>query len=369
VRHLSYLREFKACWTQGLTDTGVSHLEACERIETVNVMGTPSGDGAIRALAGKPLLRFLNTGRGVSGDGLPRLHDIPAFRCVHAAEVVTGLMGAQSVPSALMIDGDFTDDGLRALEGLDGLASLQFFRHSTRFTAAGLEVLRRLPRLAVFGIDGRQCGDFALRQIAAIPGLRQLQAQGAVAGDAGWQALSRSATLEYLWGRECPNFGSTGFLALSKLPSLRGMGIGCASVDGRALAALPDFPALRQLVPIGMQDSGFQYIGRCSALESLYCMYCRDTGDSATAYLGQLDKLRMYYAGMTRITDRSLEMLGRLQSLEQLEFWQCMLLTDAGFASVASLPALQRVEVHGSPNVSPNITRLFRDAVRVQYSG
>jgi hypothetical protein len=107
-------------------------------------------------------------------------------------------MGAVSVPNRLMIDGDFNDDGLRALEGLDGVASLQLFRHSKIFTAAGLKVLRRLPRLEVFGIDGDQCGDESMRNIAAIPRLRQLQAQGAVAGDAGWQALGGSKTLEYI---------------------------------------------------------------------------------------------------------------------------------------------------------------------------
>ena len=86
-----------------------------------------------------------------------------------------------------------------------------------------------------------------MRQIAAIPRLRQLQAQGAMAGDAGWEALSRSRTLEYIWGRECPNFGSRGFTALADLPSLRGMGISCKLVDDSALAALPHF---RESAPI-----------------------------------------------------------------------------------------------------------------------
>ena len=369
LRHLKGLREFKSCWTQGLTDAGAAHLEACGEIETINVMGSPSGDGLIRAMAGKTTLRFLNTGRGVTDAGIPALHAIPAFRRWLGGEVRTGLMGAVSVPNRLMIDGDFTDEGLRALEGLDGVASLQLFWHSKIFTAAGLEVLRRLPRLEVFGIDGDQCGDESMRNIAAIPRLRQLQAQGAVAGDAGWQALSGSKTLEYIWGRECPNFGNEGFLALAKLPALRGMGISCELVEDSALASLPKFPALRQFISIGMKDDGFRHVGRCSDLESLYCMYCRDTGDEATAHLTGLEKLRLYYAGMTQITDRSLEMLGRMESLEHVEFWQCMALTDAGVAHLAALPRLERIEIYSSPKVSRNIARLFRDTVRVHYSG
>jgi len=369
LRHLKGLREFKSYWTQGLTDAGAAHLEACEQIETVNVMGSPSGDGLIRAMAGKTTLRFLDTGRGVTDAGIPVLHAIPAFKKWLGGEVRTGLLGKVSAPNRLMIDGDFTDEGLRALEGLEGVTSLQLFGHSKRFTAAGLEVLRQLPRLEVFGIDGDQCGDESMRKIAAIPRLRQLQAQGAVAGDAGWQALSGSKMLEYIWGRECPNFGNGGFLALAKLPALRGMGISCQTVEDSALASLPEFPSLRQFISIGVKDNGFRHVGRCSDLESLVCMYCRDTGDEATSHLTGLTKLRRYYAGMTQITDRSLEMLGRMHSLEHLEFWQCMGLTDAGVAHLAALPKLEQIEIYSSPKVSRNITKLFRDSVRVRYSG
>src|SRR5437870_12814201 len=95
-------------------------------------------------------------------------------------------------------------------------------------------------------------------QFAAIPRLRQLQAQGAVAGDAGWAALSRSHTLEYIWGRDCPNFASRGFTALADLPSLRGLGISCKLVDDSALAALPRFGKWRQFVSIDVPDAGFR---------------------------------------------------------------------------------------------------------------
>jgi hypothetical protein len=208
-----------------------------------------------------------------------------------------------------------------------------------------------------------------MRQIAAIPRLRQLQAQGATAGDVGWKALSGSQTLEYIWGRDCPNFGSCGFRALADLPSLRGIGISCKLVDDSALAALPRFRELRQFVSIDVPDAGFRHVGQCENLESLYCMYCRDTGDVATGHISGMRKLRTYYAGMTRITDRSLEILSRMESLEHLEFWQCMALTDAGVARLAALPRLERIEIYSSPKVSRNIAQLFRDAVRVHYSG
>ena len=98
-------------------------------------------------------------------------------------------------------------------------------------------------------------------------------------------------------------------------------------------------------------------------------MYCRDTGDAATEHIGGLPKLRTYYAGMTQITDRSLEILGRMEAFENLEFWQCMAITDAGVAHLAALPRLQRIEIHNSPKVSRNLTQFFREGVRVRWSG
>ncbi len=365
LRQLKQLRQFKSCWTQGLSDAGAAHLAACDLLESVNVMGSAAGDGLIRALEGKSALRFLDTGRTVTDAGIPALHRIPAYRHWQGGEIQVGLMGAGKLPNRLMIDGDFTDAGLASLTGLDGVAGLSFFWHSKIFTVEGLKVLRLLPRLEVFGIDGDQCGDDAMRQIAAIPRLRQLQAQGASAGDAGWEALSRSQTLEYIWGRDCPNFGSGGFTALANMPVLRGMGISCKLVEDSALAMLPRFPALRQLVSIDISDAGFRHVGRCENLESLYCMYCRDTGDEATRNIAGLPKLRTYYAGMTLITDDSLEILSRMATLEQMEFWQCMAITEAGVAHLARLPKLRELEIHNSPHVSAGIARLFREGVRV----
>jgi hypothetical protein len=71
---------------------------------------------------------------------------------------------------------------------------------------------------------------------------------------------------------------------------------------------------------------------------------------------------------MTQITDRSLEFLARMASIENLEFWQCMSLTDAGVAHLARLPNLRKLEVHSSPNVSREIRELFGDTVLVRYS-
>ena len=178
--------------------------------------------------------------------------------------------------------------------------------------------------------------------------------------------MSKSRTLEGFWGRVCPNFGSRGFLAFSRMPALRGLGVGLKNVDDAALYTLPRFPSLRELTPIGMQDPGFAHVGRCERLERLTCMYCRDTTDAATEHVAGL-RLKYYYAGLTQITDRSLMLLGRMESLEEVELFECKAVTDAGLVYLAGLPRLREVSFDGLPGVTLEGTKVFPARVRVKY--
>jgi hypothetical protein len=369
LRELPDLRHFQLCWQQNVTDAGVANLGYCDHLENVNLMGTPTGDGAIEALAGKASLRHLKTGGNVTDAGLALFSRFPLFRTWYGGEIQYGLMTFSPEPTHLMIDGPFTDEGLAGLAGLDGLFGLAIFWHSTGFTPAGLEALQHLGNLGFLGCDGKRCDDEAMRHIAAIPRLRMLMAQGTVASDAGFEALSRSQTIEYLWGRECPKLTGGGFAALAGMPALRGLAVSCKNVDDRALSRLPDFPALRELMPMDVSDDGFRHVGQCEHLESLWCMYCRGTGDAATGHIAGLSRLKTYYAGQTQITDRSLEMLGSMPSLERLEFWACAGITNAGIGHLTRLPRLQAITLDGLPQVSHDVVTLFPAHVRVKYSG
>jgi hypothetical protein len=266
-----------------------------------------------------------------------------------------------------LIDGPFTNQGLASLAGLEGVFELDLFWHVTGITSDGFVHLVGLPNLRVLGADGQLSDNVAMRHFAAIPRLRKLRAQEAAATDEGFEALSQSKTLESFWGRECPGLGSRGFIALSKMPSLRGLGVSCKNVDDAALSTLPHFPSLRELTPIDVKDDGFRHVGGCERLERLTCMYCRDTTDVATAHIAGL-RIKYYYAGLTLITDRSLEILGRMPSLEQVDLYECQRVTDAGLPFLAGLPQLREVHLDGLPGVTLEGTRVFPAHVRVKYT-
>jgi hypothetical protein len=369
LRHLTELRQFQSCWTQGISDSGLANLAFCDRLEHVNLLGTPAGDGTIRALMGKRWLRHFVNGRGVTDAGIPLLHHFPVFKTWQGGEMKYSLMSPDAEPNRLLLDGPFTDAGLASLAGLDGLFGLTFFWHCPAWTSAGLEPLKHLPNLGFLGCQDQHCDDEAMRHIAAIPKLRMLMGQGAVASDDGWMALSKSQSIEHIWGRECPNLTGRGFASLANMPSLRGIAVSCKNVGDASLSTLPSFPALRQLMPMDVPDTGFRHVGRCENLDGLWCMYCQDTGDAATEHIAGLKRLKHYYAGKTRITDRSLEILGKMDSLEILEFWQCSGLTNAGIARLAALPQLREIGLDGLSGVTRDAVDLFPSGVRVNFSG
>jgi hypothetical protein len=349
---LPRLRTVGSWWSQRITDGGVGRtLAACDALEDVSFGGTTVGDATIAALAGKPALRRIFAGKRVSDVGLSSLTRIPRFVRWHGGEPSYSLMEFDAGPTYVGVEGPMTAEGLRALHELDGVFALNLQWQAATMNSSALGLLASLARLGFLALNGDRCDDEAMRQVGRLPHLRMLLAQGPVAGDAGFEALSASRSLEYYWGRECPNLGGRGFSALASMPSLKGLAVSCKSVDDASLAALPSFPALRELMPMDVADDGFRHVGRCERLEHLWCMYCRETGDRATEHISGL-RLRSYYAGLTKITDRSLELLSRMTSLERINLHHCQGISDRGVRALAALPALRELTIEGSRTVT-----------------
>jgi len=365
LAHLRELRVFQMFWKRNISDKGIANLRFCEALEEVDLLGCDTGDGAIAALAGKTKLRRFKTGRNVTNDGLGLLGQFPAFKRWHGEEAKYGLMSFGAEPTNLLVDGPFTRKGLERLCGLDGLDGLSFFWHTTHLRGDDLQCLDGLSNLSFLGCQGELCDDDAMRHIGAFPKLRMLMGQGTVATNDGFQSLSRSRTLEYFWGRECPNLSGPGFRALSRMPALKGLAVSCKFVEDPALATLPDFPSLKELVPMDVVDDGFRHIGRSRQIESLILMYCRDTTDVATGHIVGMPNLKKYHAGYTLITDKSLELLSRIRSLEAISLEGCKFITDEGIPFLTTLPRLRELSIGGCPKVTQPAG--FASNVRVNY--
>jgi hypothetical protein len=344
-----------------VTDEGVASLASCQELSRVDLSWTRTGDGAFRALAGKRKLRQLRSGNAVTDAGLALLHELPVFESWQGGEPGMSLLGDSSEPNNLRLRGSFTDRGMRRMRGLDGLFGLDLADERLAITAAALDPLLSLPNLGWLAVDAK---DDWMPYIAEMPRLRFLGVQDTPAGDDGFVALSRSRSLEYLWGRRCHNLRNRGFAALARMPALRALSVSCLNVDDAALSALPEFPALRELMPMDIPDAGYRHIARCEPLESLILMYCRDTTDAATEHITRLRKLSYYFNSYTTITDRTPELLSTMDSLERITFDVCHGLTNAGVARLARLPRLRELRVSGR-QISGDVAGAFPPRVSV----
>jgi hypothetical protein len=368
LRHLKNLRRFEMVWAQRITDAGIENISGCDQLERVNLFGTNTSDRSIKALAGKQHLHHFSAGMMVTDAGIDYLHQFPVFKEWRGGTIKYNLMAFEAEPNHLMIGGTYTDAGIARLAGLNGLYGLTLLGNRSNISASGIAALSDLPRLGFFSLDGEKCTDDVMEAISRLPQLRMLLAQGAIATDAGFAALSRSQTIEYIWGRECPNLGNAGFKALSAMPALQGLAVSCKFVNDEALASLPAFPALKALMPMDVNDDAFRHIGRCEQLEALWCMYCRETTDAATGHIAGLKNLKQYYAGQTLITDSSLAILGKMDSLEKLQFWNISGITPEGVKLLTRLPQLREVGFDGCINITHDAATVFPAQVQLHYS-
>jgi hypothetical protein len=148
------------------------------------------------------------------------------------------------------------------------------------------------------------------------------------------------------------------------MPALRGLSVSCLNVDDKGISALPGFPALKELMPMDIPDTGYRHIGKCRGLESLILMYCRDTTDAATEQITNLPRLSYYFNSYATITDRTPELLSSMNTLEQVTFDGCHRLTDSGVAKLARLPRLRELRVSGK-GLTAGIGGMFPASVTV----
>lgn len=346
----------------------------------MDLKGTSAGDDTVCALVAKPQLAEIFLGNGLTDEGIGLLAEFPVLSKDGGPELGMSLMEGRPRGRLLWISlkSRISNRGLAKLRGLEGLTTLSLFgsategpfdSRSTEIDTAGIKELAQLPSLVWLGCMSNLCDDRTMRELGGFERLRFLMCQDAVAGDAGFAALARCRSLEFIWGRRCYNLGASGFRRLAEMPALRGLGVSCKNVKPGGLSALPSFPSLAELMPMDIGDAGFRHIGECPRLSALYCMYCRDTTDLATEQIRGLSQLRTYHAWSTQISDRSFELLSAMPSLERLVFSGCAGLTDAGVAELARLPNLTYVDLERLPNVTAQGAAALPPYVRVRYRG
>ena len=314
VAHQAQLMELDVWGCDRITDAGLVHLEALQRLERLELGQCPGvTDAGLPALVALPRLSTLGVaGTRVGDGGLAAIRQMRTLKRLDLAH--TSVIGP----------------GLGSVAMLADLWSLSLFGcvHLRSDALAGLRPLRALSALNL----GR-CGllsDQAMVYLRPLRALSELRLEGVAITDGGVLYLTDLhglALLDLSWTR----VADAGVARLGALRGLRTLMLAGTGLTDTGLASLTTLRGLADLDVSNthVTDAGLRTLSALTTLESLD-LEGTEVHDAGLVHLGELPQLRKLYLGRTPITDKGLELLQRVTHLAMIDLTMCGRVTSEG---------------------------------------
>lgn len=203
-------------------------------------------------------------------------------------------------------------DVLRELKQLERLRSLSICTGPP--TDAEVELIASLTPLRRLALSGRFT-DVHMRQIMALPHLRELRIASPLITDEGMKALGRWRHAHTL-ALHCEGVTSAGVAHALKAQSLECLDLGRTPVTDEIMEMVSGLPKLQSLglAYTRISDSGVQRLAQLRRLQRLD-LSCTAISDSAIAPLAKLPNLRKLGLGGTQLTRVGLLQVAALKGL------------------------------------------------------
>lgn len=225
----------------------------------------------------------------------------------------------------LALDGSPVSDA--DMQHITSLRCLEYLSLPDRITDAGMAHVAGLTCLKGFLMAGgnSRISDEGLRHISRISSLEELCLRGEHMSDAGLAYLKKLPNLEYLclYGSR---FTDAGCVHIKEMPSLR---------------ILSFHESLCRI-----SDAGLVHIAQMPNLEILCLHGMKNITDEGIACLVKMPSLRRLNIASSQVTDRGLEYLSQIKTLECLELPQDQKgITDRGLEYLSCLPNLKHLSI------------------------
>lgn len=235
------------------------------------------------------------------------------------------------------------DEGIKAFEGHAQLKSMSL--DSTKLTGAAGASFARMPALEDLNLTSTALDDAGLAALAGSPTLKALNIGGAKkVTDAGLASIAAMPKIERVSLNNCKL--DTGLAAFGGNATIRELGFMSAGVTDAGIAGIAGMCALKSLYAWnnpGITDKGLETIGTLKTLEIVYANELSLT-DAGLAALKELQALRwIWLDGCAELGDGAVPHLVKLQALEAIKLNESKL-TDAGLLALADLPKLDSVD-------------------------
>jgi len=232
-----------------------------------------------------------------------------------------------------------TDGGMQEIKNLRGITdfNLYFAEYITDEGVAAIKDWKRLKRL---NLHGTKAGDSALEHIAGLTLLEWLDVGSTLMTDVGLERLTSLTNLRSLTmgGNE---LGDAGMQALRQMPNLTYLDLSGRQGNDKNVWS------------IAMSNTGLQAVLTLKNLRELRFSCVSTSVGIEGAKLGEVSTLS--------VTEKWLEQLQSLTSLERLKLQGCGRIDDAAVRTLIAMPALREVDLKGTA-VTEKGADMFRAA-------
>lgn len=340
------LRAIEKCggWIQDTRPFGPGWLrkligeQRLERFNWVTELSIYEGcsDADLAAISGMTSLEYLEVSDGgITEMGVENLRRLPNLR------------------DLILYDNPITDIGMTHLRGLRKLQVLDI--RKTKITDRGLHLLPELPRLRKLWLDETDVTDGGLKSLEKFPNLKFLSLRETRVTGAGMRYVRRLQDLEGIELSETA-VGDNASEYLNALPQLKSLDLFGTKITDNGIERLRTLRNLEylDLSHTGASNNSMPFLGQLQNLEflSLIDNQVTDAGIEelvgpspveATERVPNLRKLKTLRLDGTKISDDSLPVLKRLESLEDL--W--LMSTHVSDTAVAELKSgMPRLQIH-----------------------
>lgn len=264
----------------------------------------------------------------------------PSYRLMQHITHLAGL-------KCLVLDGSPVSDA--DMQHITSLRSLEYLSLPDRITDAGMAHVAGLASLKGFWMAGgkSRISDEGLRYISRLSSLEELYLRGEYMTDAGLAHLKTLPNLEYLclYGSK---FTDAGCVHIKEMSSLR---------------ILSFHENLCRI-----SDEGLAHISQMPNLEVLCLHGMKNITDDGIAHLTKMPSLHKLNIASSQVTDRGLEYLSQIKTLEHLELPQDQKgITDRGLEYLSRLPNLKELSISRIHFIDPKMNRDYYTDKGLEY--
>ncbi|HLK22547.1 MAG TPA: hypothetical protein VKT81_26555 [Bryobacteraceae bacterium] len=232
-----------------------------------------------------------------------------------------------------------TDGGMQEIKGLRGITDFNLY-FAEYVTDEGVAAIKEWKQLRRLNLHGTKAGDSALEHIAGLTLLEWLDVGSTLMTDVGLERLASLTNLRSLT-MGANELSDAGMQALRQMPNLTYLDLSGRQGNDKNVWS------------IAMSNSGLQAVLTLKNLHELRFACVSTAVGIEGNKLGEVSTLS--------ITEKWLEQIKSLTSLERLKLQGCKRIDDEAVAQLIAMPSLREVDLKGT-SVTEKGAQMFRAA-------